>query len=294
MIVNICSNDYSNFSHDNAKALRSIGIDCVDLVLMPHRFYREQSTLVRIDQMIEQVKRAEVVQIFHSEDKLYEIIKPYARRVVVYHTGTRYRENHEFLNRKFKGIKSATDQSEFSVLGNHTYIVSPVELEPAAYYQGGKYKVGHYPSHAIVKGTAEIIKMIEPFHNRMRWLHSVKPVSHHEQIKRMAGCDIYIELFKPVLNGNPYGCFGVTALEAAALGKIVLTNNLYPKVYTDAYGACPFTVVNTEEQFTNALHGLLRMNPTMFKKLQRETAEIMRENHSFEQTGNRIMKFLYE
>lgn len=294
MILNVCSNDYANYSHDNAKALRSIGIDCVDLVLMPHRFYREQSERVHIDQMIEQVKRAEVVQIFHSEDKLYEIIKPYARRVVVYHTGTRYRENHEYLNAKFKGIKSATDQSEFSVLGDHTYIVSPVELDPAAYYQGGKYNVGHYPSHAIVKGTAEIIKMVEPFHNRMRWQHSVKPVSHSEQIKRMADCDIYIELFKPVLNGNPYGCFGVTALEAAALGKIVLTNNLYPKVYTDAYGACPFTVVNTEEHFCNALDGLLRMNPTMFKKLQRETAEIMRENHSFAQTGNKIARFIYE
>ena len=37
-VVNICWDDYANFSHENANALRSVGIDCVDLKLIPHVF----------------------------------------------------------------------------------------------------------------------------------------------------------------------------------------------------------------------------------------------------------------
>lgn len=294
MILNICSNDYANYSHDNAKALRSIGIECLDLVLMPHRFYQEQSTLVRIEQMIEQVKRAEVVQLFHSESDLYDIIKPYARRVVIYHTGTRYRENHERLNKVFAGHRTASDQTEFSVLGDHTYIVSPVELPVAPAYRTGRLKIGHYPSEPITKGTAEIIEMLKPFAGRYEWLHSTVRVPNSQQLERMAKCDIYIELFKPVMNGRTYGCFGVTALEAAAMGKIVVTNNLYPDVYRSAYGSCPFTTVNTPDEFHNAVDQLLRLNAKFIRDLQIETAAIVRENHSYEATGNRIMKFLYE
>lgn len=294
MILNLSSNDYSNYAHDNACALRSIGVDCVDLVLQPHRFYPKQSTVATISQMILSARTASVVQIFHSDDKLFDFIKHYAKKILVYHTGTRYRENHKYFNEKFKGIKTASDQSEFSVLGNHTYIVSPVEMQPALFYRTGKLRIGHYPSHAIVKGTAEIIQMLKPFQNKYKWCHSVISVPHQMQIKRMEGCDVYIELFKPELNGKPYGCFGVTALEAAALGKIVITNNLYPDVYTQAYGKCPFTIANTPEEFTNIISGLLRMNPELFKRLQHETVEIMRENHSFESTGNKIAKFIYE
>lgn len=294
MILNISSNDYSNYAHTNAVALRSIGCDCVDLVLQPHRFYPKQSTPSTIPGMIAKAKQASVVQLFHSDDKLYDLIKPHAKRVVVYHTGTRYRENHIYLNEKFKGLKTASDQSEFSVLGNHTYIVSPVELPAAPFYRTGKLKIGHYPSHQVVKGTAEIIEMLKPFQNKFKWCHSVIPVSHQMQMKRMQECDIYIELFKPELNGKPYGCFGVTALEAAAMGKIVVTNNLYPKVYEDAYGKCPFTIANTPEEFSNIINGLLRMNTEIFKRLQQETVEITRENHSFVQTGNKIARFIYE
>lgn len=294
MILNLSSNDYSNYAHTNAVALRSIGIDCTDLVIQPHRFYPEQSKVTTVAEMILKAKTASAVQIFHSDDRLYDLIKPYAKRVVVYHTGTRYRENHEYLNDKFKGLKTASDQSEFSVLGDHTYIVSPVEMHPSPFYRTGKLRIGHYPSHPVVKGTAEIIEMLHPLQNKFKWCHSVIPVSHQMQIRRMEGCDVYIELFKPELNGRPYGCFGVTALEAAAMGKIVVTNNLYPEVYTKAYGKCPFTIANTPEEFTNIISGLLRMNPELFKKMQRETIEIMQENHSFEATGNKIAKFIYE
>lgn len=294
MILILSQNDYSNLGHLWAKSLRSIGAECVDLVIQSHRFYPEQSEVAAIGRMIEMCIRAEVVIIMHTSDFIYNHVRYCGKKIIVAHTGTRYRENHIAFNEKFKGIKSISDQSEFSVLGNHEYIVAPVELDAAPFYRTGKLKIGHYPSHPVVKGTAEIIQMLHPMQNKFKWMHSTAPVPHAQQLKRMAGCDVYVELFKPELNGRPYGCFGVTALEAAAMGKIVVTNNLYPDVYTMSYGRCPFLIANTSEEFIGAVDYLLKMKPFTFKKMQFETFEIMKENHSFEATGNKLAKFIYE
>ena len=78
------------------------------------------------------------------------------------------------------------------------------------------------------------------------------------------------------------------------MGKIVLTNNIYPKVYEDAYGKSPFTVVNTEQEFINIIRGLLSMDQNTFKNIQKETIEITKENHNFASTGNRLMRLIYE
>lgn len=294
MVLILSQNDYSNLGHLWGKSLRSIGVECVDLVIQPHRFYPEQSEVAAIGRMVEMCIKAEVVIVMHTSDYIYNHVQYCGKKIIVAHTGTRYRENHIAFNEKFKGIRSISDQSEFSVLGNHEYIVAPVELESAPLYREGKFKVGHYPSHPVVKGTDEIIQMLRSMQDRFNWMHSTAPVPHTQQLKRMAACDIYIELFKPELNGRPYGCFGVTALEAAAMGNIVVTNNLYPDVYTMSYGTCPFIIANTADEFVNAVDKLLRTNPFTFKKMQCETIEIMKENHSYESTGNKIAKFVYE
>jgi hypothetical protein len=293
MIVNIASNDYSNYSHDNARALRSVGVDCIDVVLQRHRFYKDQSRQVDLGQMLKIVKQASIVQVMHSDDKLYDYVKDSGKKIIVYHTGTRYRENHLNLERIFKGVTSISDQTEFMTLGSHKYIVSPVDLDLAPTIKFKPIKVGHYPSHAWTKGTDEIIEMLSPFMKRINWQHSTGLVDHPEQLRRMAKCDIYVELFKPEIKGKAYGCFGVTALEACAMGKITVTNNLFPKVYTDVYGTCPMTIINEKEKFINYFNQILDADVKFISDLQVQNYEIMKQNHSFVNTGNRLARIIY-
>ena len=293
-VVSISVNDYANFMHENAKALRSIGVDCVDLIQSRHIFnYKTQGQLASQQQMIQQIKSADIVQVNDSHPELFKLAKTYCKgKIVVYHIGTRYREKHEELNKLFEGHTTITDQCEFMVLGDHKYLVSPVEMEFSGVAKEKPYKIAHYPSNPEVKGTAKIIELIKKVSSRYDFKLSLKTVSHDQQIDRMRGCDIYVELFKPEINGKQYGCFGVTALEAAAMGKIVVTNNLFPDVYKDVYGVCPLTIINTEDNFVSYFNQLLKMDVNFIADIQKQNYELMRENHSYEATGNRILKLI--
>lgn len=295
MILNASENDYSNFAHNFSNALRSVGVDSSDVVLSRHPFsYASQGELVTIHEMVTRMKDADVVVVHHSHPRLFELAKNNCKgKVIVTHTGTRYREGHQALDVLFKDTLALTDQTEFfSINPNLKYIVSPVDFELAPLYEDGLVKIGHYPSNPDVKGTSKIIEMMSDFKEKVDFRFSLKRVDHYFQLERMAKCDVYIELFKPELNGRPYGCFGVTALEAAAMGKIVVTNNLHQNVYRDAYGKCPMTIANTEWAFKNIISTLTTLSRQLIRMTQRETYEIMRDNHSFEATGKRLMELL--
>lgn len=294
-VLNLSECDYANASHENAKALRSIGVDCEDLVKSKHPFgYATEGKLSTIPEMIESIKKADVIQVMHSHPYLFELAKANSNaKIMVYHTGTRYREGHKGLSILFEGYTQCTDQSEFLAINqNLHYIVSPVEFDCAPLATEGRLRFAHYPSNPQVKGTDKILEMMNPFKLKLDFRVSLNTVDHATQLRRMANCDVYIELFKPELNGNPYGCFGVTALEASAMGRIVVTNNLHNKVYTDTYGRLPFTIANTEKAFTNTINGLLNLSLEMIRDMQKQTWEIMRENHSYKATGERILKVI--
>lgn len=295
IVLNIAECDYALYSYNFSKALKSIGVDSIDLVRSKHPFgYPDESPVVSISDMVKGMIDADVVVVHHSHPHLFELAKNNCKgKVIVTHTGTRYREGHKELDILFKDTKALTDQTEFFTINPKLhYVVSPVEFELAPLYDSGKLKVGHYPSNADVKGTDKILELVEPFKDRMIWKHDTKIVDHYFQLERMAKCDVYIELFKPMLNGQPYGCFGVTALEAAAQGKIVITNNLFPKVYQDAYGQCSLTFANNDWSFKNILNTLLNMDRSMIRSIQKESFEIMRETHSYQATGKRILNII--
>lgn len=292
-IINISVNDYANFGYENSKALRSIGVDSDSYCQSPHAFYSNRSVCLQPKQMIPFIQKADIVQVIDSHPALFDLAKKYCRgKIVVYHIGTRYRENPEWFNRLFAGHVSITDQTEFMCLGKHNYLVSPVELDRSPLAKQTPFNVAHYPSNPEIKGTAEILEMLKSVRQPYKLMHSTKVVRHDQQLQRMSNCDIYIELFKPEINGKKYGCFGVTALEAAAMGKIVLTNNLYPEVYTDNYGLCPLTILNTKDNFISFFNQILKMDCNFVAQMQAQNYEIMRQNHSYKATGNRILDII--
>jgi len=290
MILLASSVDYANLLANQANALRSIGVDVIDVTLSPHTFnYPSQSKVVSRETFKTLSQEAEHVLIGHSCPTLFGLNQNPS--FSVYHTGTRYRESPQYFNDLFQSAKvHLTDQTEFMVKRKMEYVVSAVDeslYKPKEI--GKKLIIGHYPSNPEVKGTNEIIEMLKPFRDTFEIRVGLKQVSHAEQIKRMQECDVYIELFKPELNGRPYGCFGVTALEAAMMGKLVITQDLEGRTYKEAYGEHPFITVKNKYQFQSAIEDSQKyLTMARAERIHLET----KERHGYKATGERLKQLL--
>ena len=296
-ILNICCDDYANFSHDNAKALRSVGTNCFDVKLQPHVFnYASESKIVNEDNLKQAISSADLIQIFHSDSSLLKYCK--GKRTVVYHTGTRYRQQPEKFNALFNSFveRSFIALGEFAGLGskNETYIVGATEiLGPESLHFIKPLLFAHYPSNPDVKGSHNICRTIDQLSEKILFDYSSERVSHPEQLERMKSCDVYIEMNSAEQGGKKYGSWGITTLEAASLAKIVITNHSTVSVYEKTYGIKPPLVLIEEYgSLEAAIKYLLSLTDFQINNLKNDTFKWVNEFHSYQSTGN-FLKRIY-
>ena len=295
-VLNICTDDWSNFSHDNAKALRSVGIDCEDIKRNRHKFgYAEQSRITSPGQMIKAVQKADVVQFVHSDAYSFVNLRPHlkGKRVFVIHAGTVYRQNPIGMNKIFQPYV----EKEIIALGEFKrhcpdaiYLVGAVNVDSfkPKYLMGSRMKIiGHLPSNSTVKGTGHIRKMLQGHKRRKEFELYLNPnrVSYAIHIERLNNVDICVELFAATQGGKPYGSWGITALEAAALGKVVVTNHFWKDIYQEAYGDIELRVANTHQEFVSEIDELVTMSNKELRKIQLDTRSWIKRRHSYEATG---------
>lgn len=299
-VVNITKDDYANFSHDNAKALRSVGVDCIDIKINKHiSKYETESQQVGRNHIKEITKDADFIQVMHSDHALLGFCSD--RPMIVWHTGTRYRQRTVKCNQMFnhRVKRSVLALGEFWKLGakNPIYCVGAVntdKLQPS-YYKGGQPVIGHYPSNPEVKGTQLIIDVMRKLKKRyppLDFRYSIERVLYPEQLKRLSEVDIYIELFALTQKGKPYGSWGITALEAASMGKIVFSNDQYDSVYQDHYQG--FSAIR-KFTTTNELSETIRVQsqyPDTLRQRQEESRQWVIDNHSYKATGEYILKHI--
>lgn len=302
-IINICNNDWANFSYDNAQALRKVGVDCQAFKFAGHKNnYLAEAKFVSHKELQRQISKADIVQVHHSDKGMVDYVKDHPK-VVVYHAGTAYRKYYKFYNDLFNPFVKASILAlgEFWELGakNPKYLVGAVDTTKIKAHFGQSFstpRIAHYPSNVLKKGTDHIKQMLKEVSKkgrRFKFLgEDVYLVSFAENLKRMADCDIYIELFQLKLHGQLYGSFGISALEAAALGKIVITNNLSWKVYQTHYGPCALVIVNTETDFIDKIFNLIDSPDALLRAKQEETRDWVVQNHSYEATGKRLRDIL--
>jgi hypothetical protein len=290
-ILNLSTNDYANYAHDNARALRAIGIDCKDAVINQHPFgYVTQGQIVTAGDIINAYRQYDCIQIFHSDVNLYNLVKSHPN-IVVYHTGTRYRQQPEYHDNVFANCKIATDQCEFLLLKDDMFYIAPhTDLKPTPKPKEGKLIIGHYPSNSVVKGTDAIQRMLAPFLNDFDIQIDRKQFTHKEHLKRVAECHIYIELYAPEQDGKPYGCFGTSAFEATALGCLTITNNINRSAYESVYGQQPFLTPHTEKAFQNTIFGL--HDRDMFDMAIETMHAGFWAKHGIIETGQRIKQII--
>lgn len=298
MVLNLCQWDHANFAYDNMMSLRSVGVDCHGMKLEPHAFgYPQQLPVKKKWDICQAAANADVVQIFHSSRTILNVIRHLRKKTIVYHCSSDYRSNPTMMNSAFNPYveRSVLCLGEFWGLGakNPVYMIGGIDCTQNAQnarvqsVQDKKTIFAHYPSNHEIKGTTEILNAFNQANVDL--ICSTIKVNSEEQLERMNQCDVYVELFKPQLHGRPYGSFGITALEAAAMGKIVVTQCLTSDLYEQHYGELPFFCVENYSHLVGTIRHISKLDRDQVTELQKQTRMWFERNHGYESTGKYLI-----
>lgn len=293
-VVSVCSSDWARFAYNFSQSLKAVGVDSYSYCLAPHPFgYTEQSEVVKTEQLKELTSDADFVVVHHSCAELLPHIEN--KKVIHYAAGTKYRQEYNTLNHYFKdAVCTFIALPEFQKYAqNFHYIVGAIDtdaLEPS-YKLNPEPVFGHFPSNADVKGTTEILNTLSEM--GVNYVSSTDRVSYSEQIERIKACDIYVELLAAHQGGRPYGSFGMTALEAAALGKVVITqSNNDEGIYDQTYGFCGLNFAKDRNKLKQLVQALSNYKGDYLLGQMKVTRDWVVNNHSFKATGERVVKIL--
>lgn len=282
----LTSEDHANYLYNINESLK-LYCDTVACKLAKHPFnYENELKIIGVHEITETYKDCDLVIICHSDWELIQYLP--GKRLGHVATGSKYRTRPEFINEQFKGSIQFTDQTEFMKLSNFIYLPVPIDtnkIKPIEREVKDPILFAHYPSNSGVKGS-EVIDSVMVGKN---YKTSRVRVFHKEQLERMQDCDVYIELFQPTLDGREYGCYGVTAFEAAAMGKPVITMCKDKEVYESAFGLSPFLIANTVEELRAYVNV---MNAERVLNSKDKIRQHMVDNHSFEASGLRLYNIL--
>lgn len=305
----MAKHDWANVGYHYANALNRVGVQAKAVKEFPHTFYENgQAEVVQErGRMRALIRGAECICIMHSA--LHSALKPLKAEwrkkfVVVFHGGKAYRHGHQKLNRFFNPQVNMTLVQTHDLLGkgaknehwvNLTLDVSNIKPR---YYQGGRYVVGHFPRDSKLKRTQDIQRalseVVGSYRARQKRAPFVSRVNTdrlpwHRNLKRMSLCDIYLgsmSMQDPL--GFDTGEWGFTAIEAAAVGDIVLTAFVAKGPYEKAFGRCPFAPITSHQDLVRHLRQTIETPPGRLIELQREHREWAERVCSYEAVGNHL------
>jgi len=272
--------DWANLGHLLSKSLDSVGVRSKAVAFHPHSFYKEQAEICSVKQYQEYAEDANVIVAMHSQ---YSPVNMTGKRLFVFHGGTIYRNNKSRLNNHFNNRVTGTILQHYEFLENgaknEQWLLPPVDLSIKPDYGYYDKRFAHYPRHPEVKGSSRILAVVPLID------YSVEIVSYEANLERMSKCDIYIEQL----------CdheWGLTALEAAALGKIVITTFRGLKEYNKEYGECELLVANTEDELRQRIEEIMSWSEKQILEKKQATRKWAETYHSFEAVGQRLQRIL--
>lgn len=231
--------------------------------------------------------------------------------VVVQHGGTTYRQRPKASNNIFNKFVDATiiQCPDLLSLGskNEHLIYYPVQTDlivPNYERRSSKILIGHFPSNPKNKGTRDILRVVgqleeDPkLRGRFEYIGTKETRKNgdlpwREHLERMAECDILIETLNMNQNKKKFGEWGNTAIEAAALGKIVVTNSQTRHIYKKEYGDCALNIANTKSQLESTLKRLLALSDEQVMEEKKKTRAWVVENHSMQANSKRLWEKIY-
>ena len=325
--------DWSDLGWKNSQCLKSLGLNVVMYKGQPHSFnYPEQApiyeklfetrpicdrpTIVNAPFLKGLVERAKVIY-FVAETYINTGVNLKNKKVVVDFGGSTYRNYPEQCNAVFNQFSDASIILYPTLLNkganNEQYVTFPVDtdfLQPCYKKKSGKIIIGHFPSSTWTKGTGIITSVISELQsivgNKFEYIGTTLPKSLEEvnksayrsdwldNLKRIEQCDVLIEAVQPEIDGKPFGEWGNQALEAAALGKIVVTNSIYQDIYKKEYGDSEICVANDAIQLKDRLTEILNMDYDSIVAKQKATRAWVVEKHSYSATAKRLWEKVFK
>lgn len=226
------------------------------------------------------------------------------KKLAVFHGGSVYRRGPGRVNRVFNPKVHVTLTQTAELLGKGAK--NEVWMLPAAYIDnfkpnlsvGKKVVVGHFPSaprnkagsgrDSILKGSYLINDVMEKYGN-VDYNFSPGRVDWKDNLTRMAKCDIYVESLNQASKSTNKHDWSVAALEAAALGCVVVTNfGFGEERYKREYGEHALQVANTKEQFVEVMDRLVSMSESELVKLKNESVAWANSIHGLRAIGRRL------
>lgn len=300
--------DYANVSYTLQQSLLAVGVNAKAIIKSSRR-RGIRAKVIPIKKFKNYAKKAEIIIFMHS---LFRNLGAGDKRFFVFHGGGRYRFNPQKSNKIFNPIveKSLIQTGDLLGLGakNEVWLLPAVDtdlLQPVYERKSNKIIIGHFPSSDRVKNSEGIGRVIgriqEDFGHKFEYIFSPKVILWEKQIKRVSACDIYIEACQPHLRRkrettgpkSPYGEWGIQCLEAASLGKVVITHFLSHKRYEREYGKCSLKVANSLDEIEFHLRELLSLSDDKLLQVRKDTRQWVEKYHSYKSVGERLKEILY-
>ena len=240
------------------------------------------------------------------------------KKIVIQHGGTTYRQHYSRYLHPFE-YTTIIQTPDLLGLGakNEHWISFPVQTDILSsnysFESNTKVIVGHHPSNPKVKGSNTILNVIRKLeadpelydkfiydgfefieNEQGKLIKEIKILKWDNHLDKVRKCDIYIEACSPMQEKKIYGEWGNSAVEAAALGKIVITHSQNKSLYEKEYGTLPFYIANNEYEIEIILRHLLSLSRNELWIKKRETRLWVCEYHSMEATSQRLWEKIYE
>jgi len=311
-VLILAIHDHANTGWRFSQCLKHIGFDYIALKGQFHPFhYPEQMPIHPALAAVDQTQLMPVCKdLYHLASKAKVIhyiasvvVQPgvdiYEKNVVVNHGGSVYRQHHDIISKTYDFVDASIIQCP-DLLGlgakNEQWIYYPVDTDliKPDFKTNRPLKVGHFPSNPKIKGSdgiravAEQVKGIEFIYDRKR-------VIWGDNLKRVADCDIIIETLSLSLDGAKYGEWGNAAIEAAAMGKIVITNSLTEDKYKEEFGEkSALIIANSEAELKEKLTMLSELSDNEINMLKIDMRNWVLKHHSIPATARRLWDKVYK
>ena len=308
-VLIVCRSDWANMGYKYQESLKEVGVDAKAVTVnINYSCKPKHAEICKLPKMRSYAKSAEIIQFMHSE---YFDLGVKNKRFFVFHGGSRYRINSNSKNKIFNPIveKSIIQTGDLLGLGakNEVWVLASVDtkrIKPVYKRKSNKLIVGHFPSNPMVKSSNGINKVMKrlrkKFGNKFEYVYSPKSIVWNKNIDRVSECDIYIDGCTPILktekspNSYKYGEWGCAALEAAALGKVVISHMLSYKRYEQEFGKCGIEVANSFDEVEKQMIKLLSMSDGELLQVRKDTRLWVEKFNSYYVIGKRLKEVVYK
>jgi len=302
-VLIVSKSDWANMGYKYQESLREVGVDAKAVARnVNYSCKPKHAEICNLNKMKSYAKSAKIILFMHS---VYTDLGVKNKRFFVFHGGSIYRGHSNAKNKVFNPIveKSIIQTADLLGLGakNEVWILTCVDtnmIKPVYKRQSDKLIVGHFPSSSSVKNSKGINRVMknlkEGFGNKFEYIYSPKRLAWDKNMKRVSKCDIYIDACTPLLKSKKYGEWGCAAVEAAALGKVVISHMLSYKRYEQEFGKCGIQVANSLGGIKTHMIKLLSMSDNELLQVKKDTRLWVEKSHSYKFMGRRLKKLVYK